>query len=272
MLTQRLSSRSRGPIRCAISGAFLFAILAHAAWAQLPSVVLTQLPGGVSAPVHVTNAHDGSGRLFVVEQPGTIRIFKNGAYLATPFLDISALASFDSGERGLLSVAFHPNYASNGTFYVYYTDKSSPVYNLTVARYHVSADPDVADPASAQIVLQVPHPINTNHNGGQLFFGPADGYLYMGTGDGGSGGDPPNNAQNLDVMLGKLLRIDVDGTGAVPCGQSSPMPYAIPAEQSLRGSLGLRRDLGLRVAQPVALQLRSPDLRLVHRRRRPGTL
>jgi glucose/arabinose dehydrogenase len=238
MQTQGLDLRSRCLFRCAFSGAFLFAILTQAAWAALPSVVLTQLPGGLSAPVHVTNAHDGSGRLFIVEQPGTIRIFKNGAFLATPFLDISALASYDAGERGLLSVAFHPDYSSNGYFYVYYTDKSSPVYKLTIARYHVSANPDVADPASAQIVLGVPHPTNTNHNGGQLFFGPGDGYLYMGTGDGGSGGDPPNNAQNLDVLLGKLLRLDVDGTGAVPCGQATPMPYAIPASNPFVGMAG----------------------------------
>ena len=236
MHTQGASRRppSHRLFRPALISAFLLAILAHAAWAALPQVALTPLPGGVSAPVHVTNAHDGSGRLFVVEQTGTIRIFKNGAYLATPFLDIHGIVTC-CGEQGLLSVAFHPNYASNGYFYVYYTDKSSPVYKLTIARYHVSANPDVADSASAQIVLGVPHPTNSNHNGGQLFFSPNDGYLYMGTGDGGGGGDVPNNAQNLNVMLGKLLRLDVDGTGAVPCGQSTPMPYAIPANNPFVG-------------------------------------
>jgi glucose/arabinose dehydrogenase len=174
------------------------------------------------------NAGDGSGRLFVVEQTGHIRLFKNGAFNATDFLDIHTVVNYDGGERGLLGAAFHPNYVNNGFFYVYYTDLSSPVYNLTIARYTVSADPDVADPASAQIVLQIPHPVNTNHNGGNLVFGPVDHYLYMGTGDGGGGGDVPNNAQNKNILLGKLLRIDVDGTGAVPCGQSTPMPYAIP--------------------------------------------
>ncbi len=102
----------------------------------------------------------------------------------------------------------------------------------------MSANPDVADPASALIVLEIDHPTNTNHNGGQLMFGPVDHYLYLATGDGGSGGDPPNNAQTLDVMLGKMLRIDVDGTGAVPCGQSTPMPYAIPADNPFVGVAG----------------------------------
>ena len=233
-------------LRCFLAGAFLLAILPPAAFAEsassapaaLPAIQLSVLPGGVASPVHVANAGDGSSRLFVVEQAGSIRIFKNGAFLSTPFLDISGLVSYDGGEKGLLSVAFHPNYTSNGYFYVYYTDKSSPVYNLTIARYSVSADPDVADPASAQIVLGVPHPTNTNHNGGQLAFSPLDGYLYAGTGDGGAGGDPPNNAQNLNVLLGKILRLDIDGTGAVPCGQSTPAPFAIPPTNPFVGVAG----------------------------------
>ena len=204
--------------------------------ASLPAVTLTQLPGSLSNPVHVTNAHDGSNRLFVVEQTGTIRVFKDGAFLPTPFLDVSSLITC-CGEQGLLSVAFHPNYASNGFFYIYYVNNLVSPGDITIARYSVSAgNPDVADPSSAVILLVVPHPTNSNHYGGQLFFSPADGYLYAGTGDGGSGGDPPNNAQNLDVMLGKLLRIDVDGSGAVPCGQSTPAPYAIPPSNPFVGS------------------------------------
>jgi glucose/arabinose dehydrogenase len=200
-----------------------------------PALMLTLVTGGVSSPVHVTNAGDGSGRLFIVEQGGYIRIFKNGSLLPTPFLDIHTLVSC-CGEQGLLSVAFHPDYETNGYFYVYYTNNLVSPGDITLARYHVSANPDVADPASAQILLVVPHPTNFNHNGGQLFFGPTDGYLYMGTGDGGSGGDPPNNAQNTAVLLGKMLRLDVDGSGAVPCGQVNPAPYAIPSSNPFAGS------------------------------------
>jgi glucose/arabinose dehydrogenase len=235
------SLRSVGAAGRILSAAFLLAAIAApsmlaASNGGLPAVQLTQLPGSLDSPLDVVNAGDGSGRLFVVEQTGHIRVFKNGAFLGTDFLDIHTVVNYDGGERGLLGAAFHPDYANNGYFFVYYTDLSSPVYNLTIARYHVSANPDVADPASALIILKIPHPVNTNHNGGNLMFGPVDHYLYMGTGDGGSGGDPPNNAQNLDVLLGKLIRIDVDGTGAVPCGQATPMPYAIPASNPFVGS------------------------------------
>jgi glucose/arabinose dehydrogenase len=200
-----------------------------------PSVMLTALPGSLSGPMQITNAHDGSSRLFVVEQAGTIRIYKNGALLATPFLDIHTIVTC-CGEQGLLSVAFHPDYASNGYFYVYYINKLASPGDITIARYSVSGNADVADPTSAQILLVVPHPTNSNHNGGQLYFSPVDGYLYVGTGDGGGGGDQPNNAQNLGILLGKMLRIDVNGTGAVPCGQSTPAPYAIPASNPFAGS------------------------------------
>ncbi|HEY3204475.1 MAG TPA: PQQ-dependent sugar dehydrogenase [Thermoanaerobaculia bacterium] len=199
-----------------------------------PTVSLSLVTGSVSLPVHVANAGDGSGRLFIVEQSGYIRIFENGGLLPTPFLDVHTLVSC-CVEQGLLSVAFHPNYAVNGFFYVYYTDDIGNPGDITIARYQVSSDPDQADPASALILLVVPHPINSNHNGGQLFFGP-DGYLYAGTGDGGSGGDPPNNAQNLSVMLGKMLRIDVNGTGTIPCNQSTARPYAIPPDNPFIGN------------------------------------
>ncbi len=217
-----------------VIGVFAVCALMPPNLVALPSVMLTQMPGTFSSPVHIANAGDGSGRLFVVEQAGTIRVYKNGALLPTPFLDITGLVTC-CGEEGLLSVAFHPDYGSNGYFYVYYINRLASPGDITVARYHVSANPDVADPASAQIVLVVPHPVNSNHNGGQLFFSPTDGYLYMGTGDGGGGGDGPNNAQNLTVMLGKMLRLDVNGTGAVPCGQSAAMPYAIPASNPFAG-------------------------------------
>ncbi|HYX19216.1 MAG TPA: PQQ-dependent sugar dehydrogenase, partial [Thermoanaerobaculia bacterium] len=204
----------------------------------LPAVTLTPIvTSGLTSPVQVTTAHDGSGRLFVVDHTGVIHIYKNGGLLPTPFLDISSIVNYDGGERGMNSVVFHPDYASNGFFYVNYANKLASPGDITVARYSVSAgDPDVADPNSAQIVLVVPHPFNTNHYGGQMDFGPNDGYLYVTTGDGGSGGDPPNNAQNLQVMLGKMLRIDVNGSGAVPCGQANPMPYAIPPTNPFAGT------------------------------------
>ncbi|MFN8456541.1 MAG: PQQ-dependent sugar dehydrogenase [Anaerolineae bacterium] len=176
---------------------------------------------GFSAPVQVTNAGDGSNRLFVVEQAGVIRIINSP--VVTPFLDIRSLVK-SGGEEGLLSVAFHPNYESNGHFYVYYNSNATPDGNITIARYSVSSNPNIANPASAVIVLTIPHPGETNHNGGQLMFSPLDGYLYAGTGDGGSGNDPPNNAQNINSLLGKMLRLNVTGatTYTIPAGN----PYA----------------------------------------------
>ena len=145
-------------------------------------------------------------RLFVVEQAGRVRILKNDTTQATPFLDLRTKISA-GGERGLLSIAFHPEYASNGRFYVYFTTTNG---DIRVVRYNVSGDPNVANEASADTVIAIPHPMYSNHNGGQLQFGP-DGKLYAATGDGGGGGDPFENAQNLSSLLGKLLRLDVDG-------------------------------------------------------------
>ncbi len=171
---------------------------------------LTQVAGGLAEPIYLT-APASDARLFIVERAGRIRIVRNGALLATPFLDIDALTTTD-GERGLLSMAFDPAYAGNGRFYVYYTDNNGAI---TVARYQASAgNPDVADTAGT-VLLSIPHSNFQNHNGGQLAFGP-DGMLYVGTGDGGGGGDPSGNAQNLGVLLGKVLRIDVSGASASP--------------------------------------------------------
>ena len=163
----------------------------------------------VTNPVFITHAGDGSGRLFFVEQNGRIKVFDLNStnLLATPFLNITGMTLF-AGEQGLLSVAFHPGYATNGFLYVYFTnpDGSSNV----VARF--TASPPSANTVNTntlQTVLRIAHPNNDNHNGGQLQFGP-DGYLYIGTGDGGSGCDPPNNAQNFGSLLGKMLRIDVN--------------------------------------------------------------
>jgi cysteine-rich repeat protein len=144
-------------------------------------------------------------RVFVTEQAGRIRVIEDGVLLPEPFLSITGDV-LCCGERGLLSVAFHPDYASNRRFFVYYNDDDG---GIVIARYEATADPNVADPASKRVLLRIPHPTYGNHNGGQLAFGP-DGYLYVGTGDGGGGGDPDENAQDPTRLLGKLLRIDVD--------------------------------------------------------------
>ncbi|HEU5262511.1 MAG TPA: PQQ-dependent sugar dehydrogenase [Gemmatimonadales bacterium] len=175
---------------------------------------------GLNAPLYLTQPLGDTTRLFVVEQPGRIRVIRNGTLLPTPFLDISSLISFSS-ERGLLSMAFHPNYANNGHFFVFYTD---PAGNLQVARYTVSADPEVANPGSALPIISVSHPGFSNHNGGLVKFGP-DGFLYIGTGDGGGGGDPNGNGQDSTVLLGKILRIDVNAGS----------PYVVPASNPFVG-------------------------------------
>ena len=174
---------------------------------------------GLSSPVGITHAGDGSGRLFIVLQGGRIVIFDGVKILSSPFLDITSVVS-SGGERGLLGLAFHPNYVGNGSFYVNYTNAAG---DTVIARYSVSANPNQADPTSADILLTIPQPFS-NHNGGQLHFGP-DGYLYIGIGDGGSGGDPQNNGQDLGTLLGKILRIDVD---------KGP-PYAIPPDNPFFG-------------------------------------
>ncbi len=160
---------------------------------------------GFARPVHVAAPPLDPRRVFVVEQPGRIRVIRDGTLLPQPFLAIEDIVGY-GGERGLLSVAFHPRYATNGRFFVYYTDDAG---DIVIARYQVSGDPDLADASSGTIVLTITHQPNVNHNGGQLAFGP-DGYLYAGTGDGGGGGDPQGNGQNDATLLGKLLRLDVD--------------------------------------------------------------
>lgn len=171
-----------------------------------PTISLVKEFSGLNQPVDITHARDGSGRLFVVERSGRIRIVKNGNLLGAPFLNITDRVGDGSSEQGLLSVAFPPDYANKSYFYVYYTDTSG---DTVVARYRVTADADIADPNSEEVILTIDQPY-TNHNGGQLAFGPNDGYLYIATGDGGLGGDPQNHAQNPNSLLGKILRIDVE--------------------------------------------------------------
>jgi glucose/arabinose dehydrogenase len=183
---------------------------------------------GLQKPTYLTHAGDGSGRLFITEQVGRIRIVANGRLLPEPFLDITSLVGSRGSEQGLLSVAFHPQYPRNGYFFVNYTDRDG---DTVVARYRVSADPHLADPGSGTVLLTVDQPY-ANHNGGQLQFGP-DGYLYIGMGDGGSAGDPQNNGQRLDTLLGKLLRLDVD----------SAYPYAVPPDNPFRARPDARPEI-----------------------------
>ena len=207
--------------------------LAGTAQAADPVLVFEPVASGLAQPVSIT--HAGDARLFITLQGGRIVIHDGTRVLDTPFLDIRALVS-SGGERGLLSVAFHPRYAENGFFFVNYTDRNG---DTIVARYRVSAsDPNQADPASAKQILFVDQPY-ANHNGGQLQFGP-DGYLYAGMGDGGSAGDPENRAQNRTTLLGKMLRIDVNGD-----------PYAIPPSNPFASSSSTRPEIW-------ALGLRNP--------------
>jgi len=168
---------------------------------------------GLQRPVDLQP--DGSGRLFVIEKSGRIRIIQNDQLIETPFLDITDRVGSGGNEQGFLGLAFHPQYAQNGRFFVNYTDKLG---DTVLARFQVSSDPNVADPNSEVKILGVDQPF-ANHNGGGLVFGP-DGFLYAGLGDGGSQGDPFGNAQNTGVVLGKILRLNVD----------SAEPYAVPAD------------------------------------------
>jgi glucose/arabinose dehydrogenase len=196
----------------------------------LPTIVIdTVVQTGFSSPVGIYHSGDGTGRLFIVEQVGKIKIIKNGAVLPTPFLSLDpATQVLSGGERGLLGLAFHPNFESNGLFYINYTRQ--PDGATVIARYQVSANPDIANPGSGVALLTIGQPY-ANHNGGHIAFGK-DGYLYIGMGDGGSAGDPQNNAQNMNTLLGKMLRIDVDSTSpgrlyALPPGNLKDEIWAV---------------------------------------------
>jgi glucose/arabinose dehydrogenase len=202
------------------------------------SFKFTRIASGLQSPLYLTDAGDGSGRLFIVEQAGRIRVVKNGTLLAVPFLDIRSLVE-SGGERGLLSVAFHPQFKTNGVFVVDYTRASNTpadVGDTMIARYTASPTSDVAVRTSGRALLVISQP-QANHNGGLVKFGP-DGHLYIGMGDGGAGGDvgsghaPEGNGQSLKTLLGKVLRIDVGATG----------PYTVPADNPNLGA-GARREI-----------------------------
>src|SRR5215831_15084137 len=204
------------PLLCCFLAALLVPSRGRVEAQSSLTIALDDVVDGLTTPVYLTHAGDGSGRLFIVEQEGKILAVQNGNLLSTPFLDIQSRVT-SGGEKGLLSVAFHPNYRNNRRFFVDYTDRR-PNLKTIIAEYQTSAgDPNMADPAE-RVLLTIDQPFE-NHNGGQLQFGP-DGYLYVGMGDGGSGGDPLGNGQNKNSLLGKILRIDVD----------SNFPYAVPAD------------------------------------------
>jgi glucose/arabinose dehydrogenase len=214
----------------AIAMALALGMPAATSAAVVPSLIhlgLAAVVGGLSSPLGVTSARDGSGRLFVIEQTGAVRIVEDGSLRSAPFVDISRSVSH-GGEQGLLGLAFHPSYRTNGNLYLSYTDAQG---TSVIREYRVSSsDPNRVDGASGRTLLRVKQPY-ANHNGGHIAFGP-DGYLYIGLGDGGSGGDPGNRAQDRNTLLGKLLRIDVNR-------RSGSLAYGIPLTNPYVGRSGL---------------------------------
>ncbi len=209
-----------------------------------------EVVSGLDQPEGLVNAGDGSGRLFIVEQAGLIRILKDGAILPTPFLDLTQKVDC-CDERGLLGLVFHPKFSENGFFYVDYTEKTGNQLYTVIARYKVStSDPNQADSGSELRMLHIKQPYQ-NHKGGQLQFGP-DGYLYIGMGDGGSQGDPDGNGQSLQTLLGKILRIDVDHNE----------PYAVPSDNPFVNGGGLVEiwEYGLRNPWRFSFDRRNGDL------------
>jgi glucose/arabinose dehydrogenase len=195
----------------------------------VPQIEFQQIATGFTRPLYLTHAGDGTGRLFVIEQAGVIKIIRNGQTLATPFLDIRDRVE-SGGERGLLSVAFHPKYKENGRFFVNYTARKQGVLKSVIAEYKVSqTNSDIAD-RTERVILEIEQPF-ANHNGGLNKFGP-DGFLYIGLGDGGGAGDPLNAGQSLDTLLGKILRIDIE-----------KKPYAIPQENPFVGRVNVQGEI-----------------------------
>jgi glucose/arabinose dehydrogenase len=211
-----------------------FALRTHADTSNNSPYQWQKVADGFRNPTNIVQPPDGTNRLFITEQPGTIRILQGGKTLPVPFLDVTRKLTSVGNEQGLLGLAFHPDFAKNGVFFIAYTN---PKGQPTLARYTVSAaDPNVADPQSGKELLSVQHPF-PNHNGGQVGFGP-DGYLYWGIGDGGSAADPFNNGQNVKTLLGDILRLDVSGDS-----------YTIPPDNpfvSVSGALPELWAIGLR--------------------------
>ncbi|MGE5251615.1 MAG: PQQ-dependent sugar dehydrogenase [Bacteroidota bacterium] len=223
---------------------------ARAAGSTIPANVrFVTIASGLSQPLFVTHAGDGSNRLFILERTGRILIYENGSLKTTPFLDISTLTNTGGSEQGLLGLAFAPDYKTSGRFYVVHIKAGSNT--IALVRYLVSAsDPDRADPASRQELLTIPKS-HTNHNGGMILFGP-DGTLYMSVGDGGGTGDPDGNGQNTNTLLGKILRLDVSGAG-----------YSIPPTNPFAGQAQKRGEIwsyGLRNPWRISFDRLTGDL------------
>ncbi len=210
-------------------------------------VTLEKVASGFAKPLYLVEPPDGSGRLFVVEQAGKIRILKDGAIASQPFLDAGSLITTGGAEQGLLGLAFHPKYKENGRFFITYTARNG---DNTLAEHRVSSDAARADPASGKVLIAIPD-FAANHNGGMVAFGP-DGYLYLSTGDGGQGGDPKANGQNKNALLAKILRIDVNG-GA---------PYGIPPTNPFarRGGKAEVWDYGFRNPWRFSFDRKTGDL------------
>lgn len=219
------------------------------------TIALQPLASGFNAPLDVEQPNDGSSRLFVVEQGGTIHIVQSGAVLPTPFLDISSKVT-TGGEMGLLGLTFHPSFAQNGKFYVNYVRTVAGQIQSVIAEYlRSSTDPNQADPASERILLTVNQVGNfPNHKAGQLAFG-LDGFLYFGLGDGGSGGDPFGNGQNTNTLLGKMMRIDVNST-------SPGLQYAIPPDNPFVAGGGLPEIYAFGFRNPWRFSFDHPTGRL----------
>lgn len=218
---------------------------------QAFAIGLELVAEGLTRPVQVVDPNDESGRLIVVEQGGTVQILVDGIVQDEPFLDISGRVTSGS-EQGLLSIALHPDFAENGTFFIDYTDQDG---NTQIERWRVSEDdPNRANPDSVETIMTVEQPY-PNHNGGLLLFGP-DGYLYIGLGDGGSQGDPHGNGQDLSTLLGSILRINVDST-------TGDLPYGIPNDNPFVNEEGARPEIwlyGLRNPWRFAFDRETGDL------------
>ena len=193
-----------------------------------PALAKVRFAGGFDRPLDLQAPPGDRARVFVVEQPGRIRIVRDGAVLPVPFIDLTDRVGLVSSEQGLLGLAFHPQFATNGRFYVNYTNLQ---FNTHISEFRVGADPDRANPASERVLLRVAQPFN-NHNGGGLAFGP-DGKLYASLGDGGGGEDVFNNGQSLFTLLGKMLRVDVDAGD----------PYGIPPDNPLATASAAGREI-----------------------------